>query len=61
MSAALISVLIAKLPEIIALSKQWFSEAHPNAPVPTDEEVVQAWLLASASSVHIDDAWLASH
>lgn len=61
MNPALISLLIGKLPELVALAKQWFHEANPDLPVPTSEEVVAAWLLASANSLTIDDAWLASH
>lgn len=61
MNPALIAVLIGRLPELIALAKGWFREANPNLPVPTSEEVVAAWLVASATSISKDDAWLQAH
>lgn len=61
MGASLIAVLISKLPEIIALSKEWFGQAHPELPEPTSEEVIAAWIHASTSSLLKDEAWLAAH
>ena len=61
MRNALIALLIEKFPDLIETVKGWYAEAHPGAPIPTSAEVIEAWLLASANSIVIDDDWLALH
>ncbi len=61
MTAQLIAILIGKMPELIALAQGWFKDAHPDAPIPTSDEVVAAWLQASTSSLLKDDLWLSQH
>ena len=57
----LIALAIQEAPAAIALIKSLFAKSNPDAPVPTDEEVVAAWNSAFAASLAKDDAWLAAH
>jgi hypothetical protein len=57
----LVNVAIAELPSAIALIKAAFVKSHPDAPVPTDAEVIAAELQAYISSVEKDDRWIAAH
>ncbi len=57
----LIAVAIEQTPALIALLRSIFVRQHPDAPVPTDEEVIAAYQSALASSLAQDAAWLAAH
>ena len=57
----LVAVLIQQMPSIVAFAKALFAHANPSAPLPTDEEVIAAYLAALASSLAKDAAWLAAH
>lgn len=58
---AITAVLIQNMPALIALGRELFAKENPDAPIPTDEEVIAAWLSAAASSLAKDEAWLAAH
>ncbi len=58
---ALVPLVIQNLPGIIQAVKDAFGGANPGAPVPTDEEIMQAFEQAFQSSRAKDDAWLAAH
>jgi hypothetical protein len=57
----LIAVLIQNLPGIIAFAREQFADANPGAPVPTEDEVIAAYLAALATSLAKDENWLAAH
>lgn len=57
----LIALAIQEAPGIIALLKDAFKRDNPDAPVPTDEEVIAAYESAFRSSLAKDEAWLAAH
>ena len=57
----LILLAIKELPTIISGLRAVFHRAHPDEPVPTDEEVIAAFNLAYRSSLAKDEAWLAAH
>jgi hypothetical protein len=57
----LIALLIKEIPDAIALGKELFAKANPDAPVPTDEEVAAAYIAAYQSSIDKDNQWLAAH
>lgn len=61
MNPALIALAIQEAPAAIALIRGLFAKQNPDAPPPTDEEVIAAWNSAFASSLAKDDAWLAAH
>ena len=61
MDPALIALVIKELPDGIALIKSLFVKANPDAPVPTDAEVIAAYQSALASSLAKDADWLAQH
>lgn len=58
---SLVAVAIQNLPAIIDSLREWFHEANPGAPLPTDTEVIEAYQQALASSLAKDAAWLAAH
>lgn len=57
----LIALAIKEIPAVIALLKARYSRQHPDANVPTDEEVLDAYAKAFQSSLAKDDEWLAAH
>lgn len=61
MHEALLLVAIKNAPAVIALIKDAFRREHPDAPTPTDAEVIKAEVSAFLSSMAKDDAWLAAH
>lgn len=59
--AAIVRIAIAETPALIAWLREAFQKRKPDAPVPTDAEVIAAYQDALASSLAKDDAWLAAH
>lgn len=57
----LIAVLIQQMPSIVAFAKELFARENPTAPVPTEAEVIAAYLRALTSSLAKDEQWLAAH
>jgi hypothetical protein len=57
----LILLALQQTPAVITLIRELFVKQHPEAPVPSDAEVIAAWTTAFVSSLAKDDAWLASH
>ena len=57
----LLEIAITNLPAIIDSLKGWFHAANPEAPLPTDAEVIAAYQEALASSLSTDAQWLAAH
>lgn len=57
----LVQVAIAELPAVFAWVRDAFKKENPDAPEPTDEDVIAALNAAVTSSVAKDDAWLAAH
>ena len=58
---ALVGIAIQELPAIIESLKGLFVSQHPDAPVPTDAEVISAYQEALASSLAKDANWLSVH
>lgn len=58
---ALVPLVIQELPGILAAVKDLFGKTNPDAPVPTDDEILAAFEQAFQSSRAKDDAWLAAH
>jgi hypothetical protein len=58
---ALIALIVQELPALLPEIKDLFHKANPNDPIPTDEQVHQAFLAAIAVTLSKDDSWLASH
>lgn len=61
MNEQLIALAIQFAPELISLLKDKFHKANPDAPMPSDEEVVAAYQEAFRASVDKDDRWVAAH
>lgn len=57
----LVTLAMEEAPEVIAFLKDAFAKKNPDAPLPTDEEVIAAYQQAFASSIAKDDDWLAAH
>ena len=57
----LVSLAITELPTIITSLKAAFKKSNPTDPAPTDAQVIAAMLSAAASSIAVDEAWLAAH
>lgn len=57
----LVTLAIKETPAVIDLLRQKFMAANPTAPSPTDQEVIDAYQSAFASSLAVDDAWRAAH
>lgn len=57
----LAALAIQELPGIIAFLKSEFAKRNQGAPTPTDDDVKAAYLQAFASSIAVDDNWLAAH
>ena len=60
-TSALTNVAIAELPAIIGYLKVVFARKNPDAPAPTEAEVMAAYTAAYEASVAKDEAWLAAH
>jgi hypothetical protein len=58
---ALLPLVIQETPAIISALKDLFQQRNPAAPVPTDEEIMQAFERAFQSSRAKDDLWLSQH
>ena len=58
---ALAAVALENLPAIIASLRDVFVKRNPEAPVPSDAEVIAAYQEALAASLAVDAEWLASH
>ena len=57
----LLALAIQELPLIIGLLKGAFKRDNPQAPPPTDAEVLAAWNAAFAKSLSEDQEYLATH
>ena len=57
----LIQIAISEAPAVIALLRGLFQQKNPNAPAPTDAQVIAAFEAAFKSSLAKDDQWLAAH
>jgi hypothetical protein len=57
----LVLVALQEAPAIIAWLKAVFKKENPDAPEPTDAEVIAAYQSAFISSLVKDDAWLTAH
>lgn len=58
---ALVDVAVAELPAIIDFLKDAFAKKHPDAPVPTSEEVIAAYQAAFVADIADDEAYRAAH
>jgi hypothetical protein len=56
----LLAVGIEAAPQLIGLFRDLFVAKHPDAPVPTSEEVIATFEQTFTSSLAIDDAILAA-
>lgn len=61
MNPELVNLAIQEVPGVIALLKSVFAKTNPDAPTPTNEDVIAAYQSALASSLAKDAAWLAAH
>lgn len=59
--ASIAGVAIQIVPDIIALVKARHAETDPNAPTPSDADVLAGLKTAVESSIAKDDQWLAAH
>lgn len=57
----LVRAAIEALPAVVHGIKSLFTRTNPDLPEPTDAEVFAAFNEAYASSLRLDDAWLAAH
>jgi hypothetical protein len=57
----LVAIAVNEAPLLIGYLKLLFKKANPDAPEPTDAEVIAAYESAFRSSVAKDDTWLAAH
>jgi hypothetical protein len=58
---ALIGLALQETPAIIEALRSLFVSQHPDAPVPSDADVIAAYQAALASSLAKDADWLAAH
>ncbi len=54
---ALIAVGIELAPKVIDLIRSEFVKRNPDAPVPTDEEIHNAWITERDTTLATDDQW----
>jgi hypothetical protein len=57
----LLQLALQETPAIIAMLRQAFQKQNPDAPLPSDAEVIAAYESAFRSSLAKDAAWLAEH
>lgn len=57
----LVVLAVQELPSIIARLQELRRQQAPNEPPPTDQEVIDAYNAAFASSLAKDELWLAAH
>ena len=57
----IIAIILQNLPGWFQFVREQFAHANPGIPLPTDEEVIAAYLSALSSSLAKDEAWLAAH
>lgn len=61
MNQQLLAIALQEAPAVITWLADAFRKKNPDAPQPTEAEVIAAWNLAFISSLAKDDAWLAAH
>lgn len=61
MGALLLQLAIEETPTVIEALRALFVRNNPDASVPTDQEIIDAYQAAFVSSVAKDDQWLAAH
>lgn len=61
MNEQLVGLAISELPVIIGGIMALFAKNNPDAPPPTNEEVIAAFQSAVESSLARDAAWLSAH
>lgn len=61
MKDQLLQLAIDQMPAIIAGLKALFKRNNPDAPEPTDQEVLDAARDVFTRSLAIDEAWIADH
>lgn len=57
----LLQLIIGQLPGLVQTIRDLLRRRDPNAPEPTDAEVLAAFQEAIASSLAKDEQWLAAH
>jgi hypothetical protein len=58
---ALIALVTAILPSIVKLVQELYAHQNPGEPPPTSAEVIAGLASACASSLAVDEEWLAAH
>lgn len=61
MKDQLLNLAIQEAPDVINFLKTRWALNHPTEPTPSNEEVIAAWNAAFASSLAVDDHWIAIH
>jgi hypothetical protein len=61
MDRRIIQYALDFLPELIGYLRDLFMRDNPDAPEPTDEDIIIAFNNAFAASLAKDEAWLAAH
>jgi len=58
---AIIALVTAILPSVVTLIQALAAHQNPGEPPPTSAEVLEAFASACASSLAVDEEWLAAH
>jgi hypothetical protein len=61
MNQDLITLAIQETPQIVDLLRSLFQKQQPDAPVPSEAEVMAAYQVAFTSTLAKDDFWLSTH
>lgn len=61
MNPALVAIAIQEAPAVLALLRNLFVKKHPDAAVPSDEAIINAYHDAFNASLAKDAAWLSAH